>query len=320
MSPLALALSPFLGRSLALAAALASVLFLPSLLLPAGPRPYLVVASVCLPAGYLLLMAYRNRPIFLLAARTRPFLTAWGRRVVLRYAPELDGRADIDEVLDLAERTLSQLEGRLGRLSLSWHRLGLGPLLARGRVCVYLFPSSMSIWAAVGVCGLAGAALNAVVVPFEDMPLVELLRHEMTHLFADRWNAGAPPLLSEGLATWMQGTVYGDVIDEAAAGPLGGGRRLRPLIDGKFFFDEENTWPCYVLAGSFSGFLIGRFGWDAYRRLYRGVAGARKFDLKLKEHLGLTLDEAEMLWREELLRRYDTLGKLWLAGLEGHHG
>jgi hypothetical protein len=273
------------------------------LVLPAGPRPYLIAASACLPAGFLLLAALRGRWVLLLAARTRLYLTASGRRVVLRYAPQLHGRADIEEILDLAERTLSQLEGRFGRVSQPRRRLWLGRPLGRGRVYVYLFPSDISVCVTFGAGGFAAAALSAVVVPFEGMPLGEVLRHELTHLLSAGWNAWAPPLLQEGLATWMQGTVQGRAIDWAAAEPLGEGRRLRPLLDRRFFFDQENRWPSYLLAGSFTGFLIGRFGWDAYERFYREQAGARQFDARFKKHFGMTLEQAEALWWAGLLEQ-----------------
>src|SRR5262249_7658471 len=153
-------------------------------------------------------------------------------------------------------------------------------------VHVYLFPTCEAVQEVFGkrYAGVALTPFHAVVVPFEVRPLAEWLRHELAHLFSDRWNPLAPPLLQEGLSTWLRGSERGSPIAGPAAILLRqAGYRLRRMLGRKFFFREENHLAWYALAGSFSGFLIGRFGWDAFRRLYRGVAGARKFDLKLKE-------------------------------------
>jgi hypothetical protein len=80
-----------------------------------------------------------------LASRTRRFLTASGGRVVLRYAPDLQGRADPQEVLALAEKTLGELEATFGPLASFWPRARS----FRG-VCVYLFSSCEGVQA---VCG-----------------------------------------------------------------------------------------------------------------------------------------------------------------------
>jgi hypothetical protein len=101
----------------------------------------------------------------------------------------------------------------------------------------------------------------------------------------------------------MERTVWGQVVDEVAVGLLRQGHRLRPLLDHQFFFAEANT--CYVLAGSFTGFLIRTFGLDAYRRFYRGQVQIRRFDERFSKHFGLTLEEVEEQWRKELLDLYE---------------
>jgi hypothetical protein len=53
--------------------------------------------------------------------------------------------------------------------------------------------------------------------------------------------------------------------------------------------------------GSFTGFLIRRFGWDAYRRFYRAALPNERFDYTFRSHFGLDLEEAEVQWRGELL-------------------
>jgi hypothetical protein len=126
-----------------------------------------------------------------------------------------------------------------------------------------------------------------------------VLGHELTHLFAIRLNPWAPPLLSEGLATWLQGTYGGYAIDDLAAAWLRQETvRLRPLLDPTGFFAA--SWG-YTVAASFSGFLIRRSGWDTYRRFYRQELGAGRFDARFTEYFGLSLEEAEEQWRCKLL-------------------
>jgi hypothetical protein len=55
-----------------------------------------------------------------------------------------------------------------------------------------------------------------------------------------------------------------------------------------------------LLAGSFTGYLIRRFGWDRYRKLYRRCDGVR-FRAKFQKYIGVSLEQAEWRWRNELI-------------------
>lgn len=271
-------------------------------------RPYYVVGLLWWLSVFAVLAARRDHWTFRLVGRTRHFHTLSASRVVLRYAPELHGRPDIGEVLDLAEKTLALLEGRFGRLTLFWHGRRIGPLLFRSRVYVYLFPTVEAVQEVFGerYGGIALTGLHAIVFPFERVRrLEEWLRHELSHLFDDRWNPMAPPLFAEGLATWLQWTEQGSTINALAVALI---RQkdysLRPLLKSNYFFLEKNHGPWYVLAGSFSGFLIRRFGWDTYKRFYCRLSGSRRFDARFSKHFGSSLEEAEEQWRGELRRMY----------------
>src|SRR5215471_10498734 len=103
---------------------------------------------------------------------------------------------------------------------------------------------------------------NAIVIANENR-VEEAMRHELAHLFAFRRSASTPPLLSEGLAVWLQETDFGQPIHFAALPLLLLGTLPLPkLLRAKFFFDETHRQSCYILAGSFTGFLIHRYGWD----------------------------------------------------------
>jgi hypothetical protein len=304
-------LSPLLCRGLLLAAVVVFVCNSPVFFVPDPfPKPLFFGVS-CVWTAVLFLIAViawasRSRWLWPFASRTRLFLTASGDRIVLRYAPQLRGAINPEEVLGQAENALAELEARFGRLTLFWHGRHVGPLLFRRRVYVYVFPTPEAVQEVFGkgYAAIALTALHAVVVPFHQPILGESLRHELTHLFAYRWNPWAPSLFCEGLPTWLQGTAHGYSIDSRANLLLRReDHRLRPLLDEKFF-REGNCWPHYVLAGSFTGFLIRRFGWDAYKRFYCGLQGDSRFDRRFARRFGLTLEEAEGQWRQELLEKY----------------
>lgn len=272
--------------------------------------PYLWPALMPLPLflGFLLLASFLRQPL-ILAPVTICILVDWGQkrwlwrftqriwgfqthatqRSVLHYATLLADRWNLPLLQQRCESELDDIGRQFG-------------FTLRRRLVVYLFATWRDINAVFGPAygGTALPLSNALVIP-EDCNLQEVIRHELTHLFAARWNTMAPPLLGEGLATWLQSTVGGLPIDTAAR-PLLRNRSLKltSLLKRSFFFAEPQRHSCYVLAGSFTGFLIRRFGWDSYRSFYR-VANARNFRGQFGKLFGLTLEQAERRWRNELL-------------------
>ena len=71
---------------------------------------------------------------------------------------------------------------------------------------------------------------------------------------------------------------------------------LRGLRDRDYFYSDDVH---YALAASFTGFLLRRFGWNAYRNLYRSSGVA--FKAAFKTELGISFSNAEREWRQELL-------------------
>jgi hypothetical protein len=125
----------------------------------------------------------------------------------------------------------------------------------------------------------------------------------LVHLFAGRWGWPAPAVNSEGLAVWLQSTESDIPIDTAVLGHLRHrGLRLPAMLKKSFFRDPCREHACYLLAGSFTGFLVRRFGWRTYRRFYRAVVGWGGFyRWVFRRHFGLTLEQAEWQWRNELI-------------------
>src|SRR5207302_9005159 len=110
----------------------------------------------------------------------------------------------------------------------------------------------------------------------------------------------ARPLFNEGIAVWLQRTYGGIPIDAKALRLIGKpGPSLLPLLSPKFFFADANAYSCYVLAGSFTGFLIRRYGVEAYRKFFRKT-DALNFQGYFRKVFGVTFTKAEWRWRSEL--------------------
>ena len=246
--------------------------------------PVAVVAVVTALLGVL-----QDRLYYRLYGGIRQFRTVTSRRVTLHYAPGLADQWDFAALLERCETELDHL--------IKWFGFPL-----RRRPVVFLFAKYQEIQRIFGpgYGGTALASVNAIVVA-DESNLGELIRHELAHLFSARWNRLAPPLLSEGLSTCLQGTETDRPIDVRAR-PLLANRdlTLARLLDRKFFFSKPNAHACYTLAGSFTGFLIRRYGWERYRRFYRRCVGPC-FRAQFVRCFGVSLDKAEWQWRTELL-------------------
>jgi hypothetical protein len=230
----------------------------------------------------------------------RRFRTVRSGRLVLHYAPELTGVLDLSAALDGYQADLARLSERFGK-----------PL--RGRTVVYLFARHGDIARVRGmnVAGLAIPSERAILVGYDG--LQEWVRHEFAHLFAARWNMATPPLFFEGLPVWLQETECGQPIDTVARRFLHDRSITVPrLLEHRFFHGEPQRYACYILAGSFCGFLIRHHGWEQFRKLYCIQNGLR-YRARLEKCLGQTLEEAERQWRRELI-----LGAVYERRLRGN--
>lgn len=234
-------------------------------------------------------LGWRRRWLWRFCRHVRRFATVENSRIVLHYEPELKRGEITSAFLQSCEKELDNLTRWSG-----------SPL--RGRVTVYLFSHWRDISAIYGpgYGGFAMSLANAIVLA-NDNRVPESMRHELAHLFAFRWSVLAPLLLSEGLAFWLQGSVGGQSIDGEALTLLRqGSPRLSKFLCSKFFLAETRRHSCYVLAGSFTGFLACSYGWDCYRKLYRRCNGIR-FRAKLQKCFGISLEKVEWQWRNELI-------------------
>jgi hypothetical protein len=245
----------------------------------------------------------RSRRLWRFLWRSRRFVSVWGGRVVLKYDPQLRGRVDVADVLAKAKQALAHLEATFGCASRFSQTKVSPPGLLGYPVTVYLVPSSEAVSEVVdGAAAFSLVSRSAIVVPFTGLPLELALRHELTHLFAGRpWTRSVPRLLTEGLAEWLQDPAGQPKLDRHAAEAIAAGRGdLRPLLDDKAFDKGPELVRAYALAASFSGFLLRRFGLDAYFAFYNRMHNGWRFEAKFQEQFGRSLADAESEWHAEL--------------------
>jgi hypothetical protein len=217
-----------------------------------------------------------------LSRRVVRFCTVKGDRVSLLFPTGLDETIELQEVIKWSESDLDEFSERFGvRLS--------------RRLIIVLIPSHRDLTADFGrlMGGTALFSANAVVLAV-DCPLREILRHELVHLFAARWNGCAPPLIQEGLAVWLQETEpdrTNTALHLCVAQRFDTDPSL--LLSPQYFFAPQWQRDSYALAGVFTGFLIRRFGWDRYKRFYR-MADPWTVRSAFKRQFGMGLEEA---WR-----------------------
>jgi hypothetical protein len=170
-----------------------------------------------------------------------------------------------------------------------------------GRHPVYLLARQQDLARVFrGPVGGVAVLHGKIICLADDANPAQAFRHELCHQFAFHWNMLAPPLLSEGLPTWFQqGGEPKPLYAQALSVLHSRGWRLSALLSRRFFFARTNGHHCYVLAGSFTGFLIQQFGWDNYRHFFR-AAGPFRFRSRFRQHFGMTLEQAERLWRDYL--------------------
>jgi tetratricopeptide (TPR) repeat protein len=213
----------------------------------------------------------------------------------LLVAPELTDATDWQMVAKQCEEALSELQRFFGF-----------PL--QRRLTLFVFPTMAE------VNRLFQTVAGARALPHGDAILLawdgwqaakfpqEILRHELAHLFSCRLGVDAPAFKREGLATWLQGREEGKPIDFFALAEILSGND-RPLLwilrDAHFFTDSPAS---YFFAGSFTGFLMERFGWEAYRRFY-AAADERNFEQTFERHFGMDLLAAERAWKQLLIAR-----------------
>jgi hypothetical protein len=226
-----------------------------------------------------------------LLKHVRRFRTVGNERVLVHYSPDLADRWNLTLLMQRFQEEVDFLTGEFG-------------FPPRRRVAVYLLSDCrpMVTIFAPGYHGVALGRANAIVVP-DDYSLWETVRHELAHLFAYRWRGGAPTQLAEGIAVWMQSKKWTTSIHTEARKVCG--ESVPPvcqLLDHAGFFAEPHCESSYVVAGSFTGFLIARYGWARYQQLY-SRSSVDRFKRTFERCCGESMETAEALWKRWALRK-----------------
>jgi hypothetical protein len=99
----------------------------------------------------------------------------------------------------------------------------------------------------------------------------------------------------------MQGTECGRSIESAGKDAMyDRSLTLKRLLHSPELFRESGLrrHACYLLAGSFTGFLIRHYGWESYRRFYC-LANEHAFRATFRKCFDMSLQTAEYRWRHE---------------------
>ncbi len=254
------------------------------LALPTAPRVLLLVATLVAYGLLLSGLLIRGRPMIKLclhAARCQTF-SAEGFR--LHFRPQLSHRITREGIPKACQSTFDAL--------LPW--FGAPKALA-----IYLFENEHEINRIMGQ-PLAHAIpqFNAALVPL-GATFHRALRHELAHLFATRLGPLGPPLKSEGLAVWVEFGGQSPFLAQDALQLLAERGGLAGFAQAAPFLNPHTRDTSYLIAGSFTGFLIGRFGWGDYCRFYM-AANLRNFLPAFERAFSLSLAQAESLWRQQL--------------------
>jgi|GEM_PF-1118923 len=128
-----------------------------------------------------------------------------------------------------------------------------------------------------------------------------ILLHEWAHIITARWNEDAPVLFLEGIA---EATEYHAEPLTAHANALYflhylPSYSLLRLLDETHFRYREWERSHYAWAGSFTLYLIEQFGLARFREFYTHCRQGEE-DCAFQRAFGMSLGQAEMLWREYL--------------------
>jgi len=154
-----------------------------------------------------------------------------------------------------------------------------------------------------GYTGWARQETESITVVYrEDMDaLRRTFLHEWAHIVTACWNEDVPALFLEGIAV---ATEYHTEPLRAHANALYflhyfPVRPLPLLLDEMRFYDQEWQRAHYAWAGSFTLYLIEQFGLARFREFYTQLRWGEE-DCAFQQVFGMSLGQAEMLWREYL--------------------
>lgn len=154
-----------------------------------------------------------------------------------------------------------------------------------------------------GYVGWARRETESITIVYreDEEALCRTFLHEWAHIITACWNENAPTLFLEGIA---EATEYHAEPLTAHAYALYflhyfPSYSLLLLLDETRFRDQELQHAHYAWAGSFTLYLIERFGLARFREFYTHCRQGEE-DRAFQQVFGMSMGQAEMLWREYL--------------------
>jgi hypothetical protein len=167
----------------------------------------------------------------------------------------------------------------------------------RSKVIIYVLTpeDSLSLFAD-RYFGLAEPCVSLIIISFKTDNFTLYLRHEITHVLAWRWGWRSPEFKSEGLAVFFELIEYGDnKLEKLTLQRPNNPPALHLLLQKSFFLAETQIGLNYLTAGTFTAYLIQKFGWSAYWSFYR-KAGCKNYLITFVKNFGLSLEAVEEEW------------------------
>jgi hypothetical protein len=129
--------------------------------------------------------------------------------------------------------------------------------------------------------------------------------HEVTHVLLDRICPKTPDSpIFEGAACWFGGagliTRDAQLAWAQTLAETGEAMPLATLLDESGFWSAEDMNDTYSEAAAFTGFLLDRYGVDAYKAIYRFRQGPDTLEAAIQKMSGKPIPQLEAEWKEWL--------------------
>ncbi len=233
-------------------------------------------------------------PVTLLPAEARPqperdarWAQARSECCLFHYLTGTAAARDIALIAAQADAAFVHVEERLG--------------VKRERRVVFTLLSRL-----LGHGGFAGSEISLTYIDRNPagVDLETIFVHEGTHLLDRQFARERPTLLTEGLAVFVAGGHYKpEDLDRRAAALLVLDRYL-PLADlARNFYPQQHEIG-YLEAGALVKYLVDRYGWEKFKRMYARFQSApdeaQMLEAGLSAHYGKSLAEVEAEWLAHL--------------------